>query len=156
MTGKEILYKVVADLVEDEEITWIKHLSGIGRKKFADYPAVLIEELKPELKYGEMIDHRTDKLAMTVIIRGLNDNDLDETKYLDAEKDLRRKSEELIKKVYEGYGDYEGTIKMTFGEATTDDFIVSSDPVMFCVIPVDLMYDAKLEDEPDPEEPEED
>lgn len=144
MTGKEILYRIVKDAIDDGKITWCKHFSGVVRMRFADYPVILVDDLKPDPAIGEMLEYKIDELSITVLVRGLNDNDLTEIDYLNLERDLKDKCKELVKVIFENIKEYPDVLYADFKKATINDFIISSLPVIACMIPVDFKYDAKL------------
>jgi hypothetical protein len=144
ITGKKLLFRIIEDLINDHEINWIQHLTAVGRAKFKNYPVVLVDSTRIDHGHGEVIDTKTDECLVTIVIKGMNDNDIDEEKILLLEDEIKSKSQDLISKIYKASREFPDIAKIEFGKGSPiDDFTISAVPVIFLEIPVTVTYDAK-------------
>jgi hypothetical protein len=147
MTGKKFLKQIISDLIEGGELKWIKHLTAVGRGKFKAYPAVLVENTRLDNSHGDTAELKTDECALTVVIRGMNDNDLDENGYLLLEDELKEKMDDLVSKIYGRNKEYPGLVQIEFGKGSPiDDFTISAEPVIFYEVPVTVTHGAETPD----------
>jgi len=139
--GQEFLYKAIEEQVEDG-LDVIQHLSRTTLVPIKKFPAVVIEDepydFTQELGGSEIVT-KVENCNLFIIIKSVNTNELSEAKYLDGKQRLEKLTLDTMAVILERVPTYNKIGSLKFGRGEMFDGIISSIPVMYNIIPVELI-----------------
>lgn len=143
MQGQEFLISAIQDIIpEDETIDSIKHLSRTSLIEIPAYPAVIVEEepydFSQDTGHSDII-YRKEKCNIAIIIESTNVNELTENLYTVTKNKLNEITNEVLAAVLEKVPNYNKVANLKLGTGEPFDGVIGSVPVMWNVIPVEVI-----------------
>lgn len=142
MEGQEFLYSsIYAKLEPNETLESIKHLSRTTLIEAPDYPAIFVEEepydFSQEVSKNEIVVRRYN-CSLAIVVQSNNVNELTEAQYKITKDLLDEKTKEVIAVILEAAPLFDKLSNIKFGRGEVFDGVISSVPVMWNLIPVEI------------------
>lgn len=143
MDGQEFLISTIQELVPDiETADSIKSVSRTTLIEVSNFPAVFAEEepydYNQELGSNEVIT-RKENYNLIIVVNSININDLTEDGYKTVKGKLQTLTNEIIAALLNKIPTYNKIANLRLGRGESFDGKISSIPVMWNVIPVEIL-----------------
>lgn len=143
MQGQEFLIQAIQDIIPDEEtVDSIKHLSRTSLIEIPAYPAVIVEEepydFSQDTGHSDIL-YRKEKCNIAIIIESTNVNELTESLYMVTKNKINILTNEVLAAVLEKVPNFNKVANLKFGTGEVYDGVIGSVPVMWNVIPVEVI-----------------
>ena len=142
MEGQEFLYNAIkAKMDPDESLDSIKFISRTTLRETEVYPAVFVEEepfdFNQTTGQGGVVV-KTYNCNLIILVESNNINELTEDQYKDTKDLLDDKTKEVIVVILEAAQTFDKLGNLKLGRGEVYDGVISSTPVMWNMIPVEL------------------
>jgi len=143
MDGQEFLISTIEELIPDTETAdSLKSVSRTTMIEVSNFPAVFAEEepydYNQELGTNQIIT-RKENYNLIIVVNSVNINELTETDYMTVKGKLKTLTDEIIAAILGKMQTYNGIANLRFGRGESFDGQISSIPVMWNVIPVEIL-----------------
>lgn len=143
MEGQEFLISTIQELVPDVETEdTIKHVSRTTMIQVSNFPAVFAEEepydYNQELGSNDIITKK-ENYNLVIVIKSVNVNEMTEDNFTTVKEKLKTLTDDIIAAILEKIPTYNNIANLRLGRGEVFDGVISSIPVMWNVIPVEIL-----------------
>lgn len=143
MLGQDFLIESVEELIDiNETEDSLKAVSRSSLIPVTNFPSVIIEDngfdYSQETGKDDILT-RKEGYNIAVIVKSVNTNELTEVKYKDVTKKIDDLSENVVAKIIDKAQTHEKISNIKFGRGEKFDGTISSVPVMWNMIPVEVI-----------------